>query len=65
MAFVPIYILILFGTIVIDYFAGIIIADAVGKKRKYFLVLSLIANIGVLFVFKYYNFFIDNVNNVS
>ncbi len=65
MAFVPVYILILFGTIIIDYFAGILIAKTDGKKRKYYLIISLIANIGVLFVFKYYNFFIDNINDIS
>jgi D-alanyl-lipoteichoic acid acyltransferase DltB (MBOAT superfamily) len=64
MAFIPIYILILGGTIVIDYFAGIWIENAQGKKRKAFLILSLIANIGVLAVFKYYNFFIDNINSI-
>lgn len=62
MAFIPVYILILLFTIVVDYFAGIWIANSVGKRRKWFLVLSLIANIGILAVFKYYNFFIENVN---
>ena len=61
MAFVPVYILILFFTIVIDYFAGIWIEEAQGKKKKQFLVLSLVANIGVLAVFKYYNFLNDNL----
>ena len=62
MAFVPIYILILAGTIIIDYFAGIWIENAQGRRRKSFLVLSIVANIGVLVVFKYYNFFVDNIN---
>lgn len=60
MAFVPIYILILGVTIVIDYFAGIYIEKAEGKQRKLYLIVSLIANIGVLAVFKYYNFIIEN-----
>jgi alginate O-acetyltransferase complex protein AlgI len=60
MAFVPIYILILGFTIIVDYFAGIAIEGASGKRRKLFLVCSLIANIGVLAVFKYYNFINDN-----
>ena len=60
MAFVPIYILILGFTIVIDYFAGIYIENSKGKKRKLFLILSLIANIGVLAIFKYYNFINQN-----
>jgi D-alanyl-lipoteichoic acid acyltransferase DltB (MBOAT superfamily) len=64
MAFIPAYILILFATILIDYYAGIMIGNASGKNRKRWLVLSIIANVGVLAVFKYYNFFIDNVNDL-
>jgi len=60
MAFVPIYILILGFTIVIDYYAGIFIENASGARRKLFLVVSLVANIGVLAIFKYYNFLVDN-----
>jgi D-alanyl-lipoteichoic acid acyltransferase DltB (MBOAT superfamily) len=60
MAFIPIYILILGFTILVDYFAGIYIENAEGKKRKLFLIFSLIANIGVLALFKYYNFLNDN-----
>ena len=60
MAFVPIYILILGFTIVIDYYAGIFIENACGSRRKLFLTISLIANIGVLAIFKYYNFLNDN-----
>jgi len=61
MAFVPIYILILGFTIVIDYFAGILLENTQGKRRKWFLVASLIANIGVRAIFKYYNFLNDNL----
>lgn len=61
MYFIPIYILILAGTIVIDYFAGILIENNQGTKRRFYLILSLFANILVLAVFKYYNFFIENI----
>jgi alginate O-acetyltransferase complex protein AlgI len=64
MAFIPVYILILVFTIVIDYFAGIWIGRSIGKKRKWFLVLSIIANVGILAVFKYYDFFIENINKI-
>lgn len=60
MSFFPPYILILGFTIVVDYFAGIYIENARGRRRKLFLIFSLIANIGVLAVFKYYNFLNDN-----
>ena len=60
MAFIPIYILILGFTITIDYFAGIFLENAEGRRRKLFLIFSLIANIGVLAIFKYYNFISNN-----
>ena len=60
MAFVPIYILILGGTIIVDYYAGIYLEQIEGKNTKIFLILSLIANIGILCVFKYYNFINEN-----
>ncbi len=62
MAFIPVYILILGFTIVVDYFAGILLETAQGKQRKYWLISSLVANIGVLAIFKYYNFLNDNLS---
>src|SRR4030095_955785 len=62
MAFIPVYILILAFTIIIDYFAGIWIEKSIGKKRKFYLILSIVGNTGVLCLFKYYNFFTENVN---
>jgi alginate O-acetyltransferase complex protein AlgI len=56
MFFVPVYVLILAGTIVIDYAAGILISGAEGRRRRLYLMASLAANIGVLAFFKYYNF---------
>jgi len=64
MAFKPIYILILGFTILIDFYAGIKIEKAKGRKRKLFLLLSLFANIGVLAAFKYFNFLNDNISSV-
>lgn len=64
MFFIPVYILILFGTIVIDYAVGILLENAKQSRKKTYLILSLIANIGILAVFKYYNFFIENVNEL-
>ena len=61
MAFVPVYILILAFTIVIDYIAGIYIEGSMGVRRKMFLVSSIIANCGVLAFFKYYNFVNDSL----
>ncbi len=65
MAFVPVYILILAFTIIIDYFAGIAISKAEGKERKIWLVCSLVANIGVLAFFKYFNFLNSNIKDLA
>ncbi len=64
MFFIPKYILILFVTIIIDYFAGIYIARNEGRRKKIWLVASIISTCVVLIVFKYFNFFIDNINTV-
>lgn len=65
MFFKPIYILILFGTIVIDYYAGIQLEETQDqRKKKLFLILSLVANIGVLVIFKYYNFINTNITGL-
>ncbi len=63
MAFVPIYILILGFTIVIDYFAGIFIERTMEPhRRKMLLAASIVANVGVLAVFKYFNFINLNIS---
>lgn len=61
MAFRPVYILILLVTIVVDYFAGIYIAGAVGLRRKAILVLSILVNCCFLGFFKYFNFLSENI----
>lgn len=65
MFFKPIYILILFFTIVVDYFAGRMLEAAQDPvRKKQLLMASLVANIGVLAAFKYYNFLNDNLTHV-
>ncbi len=64
MAFIPIYIVILFSTIVIDYIAGVLIEDAVGNRKRLLLSMSIVANVGVLAIFKYYNFIALNINEL-
>ncbi len=65
MFLIPVYILILAGTIVIDYIAGILIENSRGHRRKIFLIVSIISNVGVLGFFKYFNFFTSNFNHVA
>jgi D-alanyl-lipoteichoic acid acyltransferase DltB (MBOAT superfamily) len=65
MAFIPKYILILATTIVVDYFAGIQIEKSEGRRRKLFLILSIVSNIGFLAFFKYANFIGENINALA
>ena len=60
MAFIPVYILILFVTILIDYTAGIYIERSDGPPRRAWLIGSIISTCAVLFVFKYFDFFTGN-----
>ena len=57
------YALLLLGSILINY--GIIRwMEKQKKSRKWLLVLGIICNLFPLFICKYYNFFIDNINLV-
>lgn len=65
MAYIPAYILVLLSLIIVDYFAGIYLQKIKGKKRKYLLILSILSNIGMLFFFKYFDFFQLNVAHLA
>ncbi|UWX56111.1 hypothetical protein NYZ99_07365 [Maribacter litopenaei] len=46
---------------IIDYTAGLKIYNAeTERQRKLWLIISLVANLGFLSIFKYYNFFVDS-----
>jgi len=61
MACIPVYVAVLWALILIDYTAGRLIERAAGSARRGWLIGSLIANLGVLAVFKYANFLNDQV----
>ncbi len=66
MMYIPEYILILFATILIDYLAGIWIYDSSDeKKKRLYLVVSILSTCFILFYFKYFNFFQENVVNLA
>ena len=62
MAFVPKYIVIILAIIFIDYFAAIFIERSAGKKRRWLVISTVSVNILILCVFKYYYFFVSDVN---
>lgn len=54
---------ILLISIVVNYILGALIDKSKKMKlRKVFLALGIIVNIGILGYFKYYNFFVENIN---
>lgn len=65
MYFIPVYILILMFTILVDYVAGILIENAVRPQRAIYLGISIIANVGCLALFKYFNFLNGNLESLA
>ena len=65
MAFVPKYLLILAFLIIMDYIAAIMISRASQRNKKFFLILSIASTCSVLFAFKYFNFFTDNLSQLA
>ena len=48
-----------------NYFIGKIIAKAVSRlASRWLMIAALLVNIGVLFYFKYYGFFVENFNSL-
>ncbi len=45
----------------IDYFVGLRMSSAAGRRRKLLLLTSLAANLGILGFFKYHGFFVDSL----
>lgn len=65
MAFIPAYILILLCVIAVDFTAGLLIERSQGRRRTVWLVISLISNIGMLGIFKYFNFVNGNLASLA
>ena len=54
---------LLFGSSFLDFkIGGLLQKEKVQNKRKKFVFLSIITNLGILFLFKYFNFFSDSLN---
>ncbi|MDD4736013.1 MAG: MBOAT family protein [Kiritimatiellae bacterium] len=59
------YIFLIIASTLVDYFSAIGIERSVStRKRRLFLSFSLITNLGLLFLFKYYNFFSGSLQHV-
>ena len=61
----PTYIWILLLSILVNYIGGLVIGTNDDKKiKKISLILTIIFDVGLLFYFKYTDFFISNINNL-
>jgi len=61
----PKFIFVILATTFVDFFLVKKMAESESTKtKKQYLVISLIINLGLLFYFKYCNFFIENINGV-
>ena len=63
------YLWIIVSSIVVNYFCHrMMLSESVIRKdakyKNYILVMGLLFNIGLLFYYKYFNFFVDNINGV-
>ncbi|MEO8582376.1 MAG: MBOAT family O-acyltransferase [Flavitalea sp.] len=59
------YILILGFTIVVDYYVGLFLEQQQDlTKKKFILFASIIVNVGVLCIFKYFNFINENISGL-
>ncbi len=65
MAWKPEYILLILFSTIINYYIAIFMekCNTKNEKKKY-LYISLFANLGILFLFKYFNFFSESINAI-
>jgi D-alanyl-lipoteichoic acid acyltransferase DltB (MBOAT superfamily) len=61
--FNPVYLFVLLGSIVFNYVVGRKLASAV-KHKKQLLALGIAVNLAALFYYKYYDFFVENINYI-
>ena len=58
----PRYIIVLIFSCFYNYYFGKLIEKS--KNKKAYLIINLITNFGILFYFKYFNFFLENINSI-
>ncbi|WP_315110606.1 MBOAT family protein [Clostridium intestinale] len=60
------YVILMIASIIFNYVVGHLIVGFKNKSySKYFLILGCVGNLGSLFIFKYLNFFIKNINQLQ
>ncbi|MBQ9201562.1 MAG: MBOAT family protein [Bacteroidales bacterium] len=57
----PVYVAVMLLTIVVN-FVGALLMERFDRHKRLWLVLTILADLGFLFYFKYFNFFAENIN---
>lgn len=62
----PVYVLLMIGSVLVNYVLAVIIGMAENRlvAKKLVMVLDIVANLGVLAIFKYSDFFVETLNDV-
>ena len=60
----PVYLVLIVASIIVNFFLGRRIGIASTTRKKTWLVAGIVLNLGLLGYYKYFNFFISNVNAV-
>jgi len=58
------YFILLLVSIIFDYIFGFKIFNSKGWRKRFFLFLSILTNLGLLFYFKYSYFIVDTINSI-
>ena len=61
----PKYLVLILASIAVNYLIAIAIQKTEGKKAKLFLTLGVLFNVALIGYYKYYDFFIENINLVA
>ena len=59
----PLFLFVIGGSIILDFYLSHKIYQATGKQKKKWLIVSVCINLSILLYFKYANFFIENFNH--
>ncbi len=59
----PIYVVVLIITAIVNYVAGVLMSKS-ENRRKLVLILSIILNLAILFIFKYTSFAVTTINSI-
>lgn len=60
----PVYVFLMLFTIAFDFFMGLLMDKQPHLFRKRIFIFTLIVNLSILFFFKYWGFFLDNINQL-